>query len=280
MKKTFVRCFLILAAAAALCAPQLSAIEIDVASPGIPYAGTVSPREAILYSNVPQGAETVFTTAGTPRTGGADEAMFDGPGALITGLQFGYSVVAGGPAAFDARIRFYDDIDLAAGAGVAQFANQVADFRVSFTGQVAGAFITNLIDLSGLPGGGVTVTANAANLGVPNLTDAYFQVDFVNPGTNTQVAANGVTYIFDGSGVNAGRTFADPILGGNGTDTDEVYWRDTNANGVITADEARLFTGLRANMVLHLEGTLVPEPTSLSLIGVGCALLAFVRRRG
>jgi hypothetical protein len=57
---------------------------------GIPI-GQVSPTESVLYSNVPQGAETVFTSGSSPRTGGADEAVFDGPGANLTSMQIGYS---------------------------------------------------------------------------------------------------------------------------------------------------------------------------------------------
>ena len=83
----------------------------------------------------------------------------------------------------------------------------------------------------------------------------------------------------DGSGPNAGFTFASPLVGGNGTVAQEVYWRDANANGVINGDEARGFGTGRANFVLRLEGNIIPEPASLSLMGVaGLALLR--RRRG
>jgi hypothetical protein len=261
-----------LTSATALAAPQ------DDVGPAVPMRGQVSAGEAVLYDNTPVGAETVFTTTSVPRTGGADEALFNGAGALLTSLQFGYSVATGGPAAFDARIRFFDDINLTAGAGTPQFQNQVGQITVPFTAQVAGAFITNPVSLTGQPGGGVTVTPNPANLGVPNVTDVYVQVDFFQPGTTTPVANNAVTYIFDGSGVNAGLTFASPAVGGNGTATDEVYWRDVSNNGVIEGDEARNFTAPnRANFVLKLEGNIIPEPASLGLVAL--AGLATLRRR-
>jgi hypothetical protein len=136
--------------------------------------------------------------------------------------------------------------------------------------------------LTGQPGGGVTVTQNPVTLGVPNVTDVYVQVDFFQPGTTTPVANNAVTYIFDGSGVNAGLTFASPAVGGSGTATDEVYWRDVSNNGVIEGDEARNFTAPnRANFVLKLEGNIIPEPASVGLVALaGLATLRRRRRRG
>src|SRR5687767_14331078 len=88
----------------------------------------------VLYENIPQGAEGVTTTASVPRTGGADEAMFTGPAALINSMRFGYGIFAGGPAAFDARVRIFDDIDFLASGAQPLFANQVAQFTVPFAG--------------------------------------------------------------------------------------------------------------------------------------------------
>ena len=262
-------------------AASVNATQIDHAGPSTPYTGSVSRLEAVLYDNAPVGAETVFTSGASPRTGGADEALFDGTAALINSMQFGYSVATGGPAAFDVRVRFWDDADLVSPSGPGpQFSALSSDFTLSFTGQVAGAFITAPIDLSTLPGGGVSATANPVSLGVPNIVDTYVQLDFYQPGTQTSVLANGVTFLFDGSGVNTGRTFADTLLGGDGTAAAEVYWRDVNGNGTISLDEARNFAAPnRANFVLHLEGRLVPEPTSMGLVGMGVAVLALIRRR-
>lgn len=249
----------------------------DQIGPSHEMRGSVSAGEAVLYDNTPTGAETVFNTTSVPRTGGADEALFNAPAALITSMQFGYLVDTGGPAAFDARIRFFDDINLAATGTAPQFLNQKGEITVPFTAQTAGAFITNSISLAALPGGGVNVTSNPITMGVPNVTDTYVQIDFFQPGTTTPVANNLVTYIFDGSGPNAGFTFASPTVGGTGAIADEVYWRDANANGIIGADEARGFATGRANFVLKLEGNVIPEPASLGLLGV--ASLALLRRR-
>jgi hypothetical protein len=232
----------------------------------------------VLYQNVPTGAETVFTTTSAPRTGGADEALFNGPGANLTSMKFGFSVATGGPAAFDARVRIWDDLEPTGStvAGVPQFVNLAREFTVSFTGQTAGAFITTDIAIPG----GALVTANPVNLGVPNVTDAYVQLDFFQPGTTTPVAANAVTYLFDGSGVNVGRTFSEPAFGGDNTPLTSIYWRDANGNGTISVEEARNFGGAAgsfANFVLELNGDIVPEPASLSLIGL--AGMSLIRRR-
>jgi hypothetical protein len=264
---------LALTGAAALAGPTVT----DQPGPAIPMRGDVSPSEAVLYDNTPTGTETVFTTTSVPRTGGADEALFNAPAALLTAIQFGYVVDTGGPAAFDARVRIFDDLNPVTTAGAPQFLNQRAEFTVPFTGQTAGAFITNPISLTGQPGGGVNVTANPVTLGVPNVTDAYVQLDFFQPGTTTPVANNAVSYIFDGSGPNAGFTFASPIVGGTNAITDEVYWRDANANGVITTEEARNFATGRANFVLRLDGNIIPEPASLGFVAL--AGVVVLRRR-
>lgn len=260
----------------ALVAAPAFATVLDVAGPAMPVnMPQAAVRASVLYDNVPGSGETVFTTGSTPKTGGADEFLFAGSQALITSMRFGYSIATGGPAAFDARIRLYDDIDLSAGTGVAQFYSLASEFTLSLTGQSAGAWISSAVDLTSLPGGGVTLNENAANIG-PGIVDGYFQINFFQPGTTTPVANNAVTFIFDGSGVNTGYTFDSVALGGPGDSTGEVYWRDANANGIISADEARSFAApTRANFVLHFEGELIPEPASILLLG----LTSLLRRR-
>lgn len=258
----------------------------DVASVGSTFTRLGAGPEATLYNNIPGTGEGVSTTTSTPRTSGADEFFIvASPGqhaALLTSMVFGYSIPTGGATAFDARITVWDDIDYAA-TTTPQFANQKARFTLSFTNQTSGAWITNPVDLTTLAGGGITVTDNPANndlVGAPGGTngyiDGYFQVDFFSPGTTTQLPANGATFIFDTTGVNAGTTFANPVLGGDGTAAGEFYWRDVDANSTIIGNEARSLTGSRANLVLSFDGNIVPEPTSLSALALGGLLL---RRR-
>jgi len=240
----------------------------------------VSPHlTGVLWDNLPQAGENVTSTGSTPRTGGADEMIMDGNTALITSMRFGYGISAGGPAAFDVRFRFWDDIDFNA-TTTAQFSNLKADFTVPLTGQVAGAFLSGSVNLTTLPGGGVSLTDNAAN-GFTNLVDTYIEMDFYQPGTTTPVAANAVTYLFRAGGAEpvVGYTFGSAALGG--TQVDDLYWRDANASSSITADEGRSFAApTRANWTVQLSGTttLVPEPATFGILATG-VLLTLARRR-
>lgn len=266
--------YLAIVSALALVGSAWAATQVDMVGPSTAWSGAVSSSRAVLYDNFPGVGESVFTTGSAPRTGGADEVLFAGPAALVNSMRFGYSVATGGPAAFDVRFRFWDDINFTAGAGVPQFQNLVADATLALTGQTAGAWLSGPVSLASLPGGGVSVTSNPVNFNnIPNITDFYLQIDFYQPGTTTPVLNNLVTYIFDGSGVNVGYTFASPAVGGTGAVAEEVFWRDVNANGIITGDEARSFAAPnRANFVLQFEGDVIPEPASLALLAFALVL--------
>jgi hypothetical protein len=255
---------------------------LDLVGTSVPIGGiAATPAAATLWDNLPLSGEQVTSTTSAPRTGGADEMLFNGNSAKITSMQFGYLIAAGGPAAFDAHVRFYDDINLSATTGQAQFSNKVADFTVALSGQTAGAFLTGVIDLTSLPGGGVTVTSNPSNLGVSNLIDTYMELDFYQPGTTTPVANNGVTYLFRSGGgePNVGYTFGSAALGG--TQANDLYWRDANGDGNITGDEGRGFAApTRANWTVNLSGNVnAPEPMSAGLVFGGMALTLVRRRR-
>lgn len=237
--------------------------------------GNIASNRAVLYDNMPPVGGSIFTSGSSPRTGGADEVIFDGTSALLTSMQFGFSIATTGPSTFDARIRIWDDIDFAA-TTTAQFSNKVADFTLTYSGTPGSAYTTTPVDLTPLPGGGVAVTANGATGYGANLVDLFFQVDFYTTGTTTHVPSNGVTYIFYNGVPTVGYTNDSPAAGGPGDGTGEVYWRNVANDGNIIGNDARSFTGSRANMTLHFEGTVVPEPASMLLLGLAGLL---IRRR-
>lgn len=260
---------------------RIAASGQDAASAAARMIGNVGASEAsVLYSNVPTGAETVFTTTAAPRTSGGDEAYFAAPqGALITSMSFGYSVATGGPAAFDVRVQAYDQFGTGTAATDPTFVSKKADFTLNFTGQTAGAFITNPIDLTALPGGGVSVGPSTAGGTYSGYATTFWTFTFVQPGTSTAVASNAVTFLFDGSGVNVG-TNEEGLFGL----PNDLYGRDgapggSGLNGIIENGELRSFGGTAGNLsnfVLELQGNLVPEPTSLATLALGGLVL---RRR-
>lgn len=240
------------AAGVAMARPEVEPVVIAGSAHQI---GEAQPTQrAILYQNVPQGAESVFTTGASPRTSGGDDVTFSASNVKLTSFRFGF-MNTGTQTAFDARIKMWDTID-----GSGNFTGALlADIIVNFTGvSPVGAYISNPIDLTFLAGGGVSVPDN----------NMAFQIAFLQPGTNTLVSGNSVTYIFDGTGVNVGFS-------------DDVYWRDINNNQVITGDEARSFGGgtTLANMVLEFEGVIIPAPAPAGLLALS-GVLAARRRRG
>lgn len=270
------------AASVVLAASVVSASQIDptlsVAGPlpvrGGALAGAaagsngVSVVEAtpqVVYQNT--STTNLFTASASPRTSGADDVTFVAPQVKLTSVEFGYVVggAAGAPAvtAFDARVRIWDNYTGTdqTNTSAPAFGGLLSEFTVSFAGITdGGAATTGPISLTGLPGGGVDVND-------PQFQDAYVEIAFLVPSTTTLIPNNAVTYLFDGTAAEVGEAF-------------DIYWRDANGSGSIEDNEARSFGGAAgslSNFYLAFNGEVVPEPTSLSLLGL--AGLALVRRR-
>lgn len=174
---------------------------------------------------------------------------------LVTYLNLGFFVTPGTPAAFDIRIDFFDSLDPNAAVNAPVNSGPLGGITIPILSAPAGVGATGLVDLTGLPGGGILFPDN----------DWAVQVRFRQPESTTMLSDR-ATPLFAG-GV--------PAVGENS----DRYWRDVNGNGMFEATELRTFGGApnRAQFYLVLKTGLVPEPGTVMLLGLGG--VALVRRR-
>jgi hypothetical protein len=172
----------------------------------------------------------VFTNTALPLQLLDDASLIPGPGSAgtfpltVNGMFVSFSVV--NPVDFDVEVTFWDSVDVLAPAGSPVHTAPLDGFIVAITGLPAGgAYVTDMIDLSALPGGGITV---------PD-AGTFVRVRYLQPGTTDLMASGTVQIVYDAS--NDITTFASNITGASDINT----WRDVDADGIIEVAEARSF---------------------------------------
>lgn len=159
------------------------------------------------------------------------------------------------------RVRVFDAFNGTAAAGTSVFSNVVSDINWELE----------------------TLTNNSATGGGQFFT---FNLDYVGNGFSFDLATGqgiGVTVELLSNGTaNQGlamllrSTAGDPGLPLVGT-SDNGWYRDANANGIIEASDRRTLGVTNSNMHLQINATAVPEPSSMVLMGL--VAVGFMARR-
>lgn len=146
---------------------------------------------------------------------------------LINGINLGFT--AQSVANVDIEVTVFDGIDITGGAGVAiqDDAGAIGTFIVQIRNLPnTGGFQTGVVDLSGLAGGGITITDGGI----------FVRVRFLVPGTTT-ISTTCTNTFATSWNVNSGWTSTKPA-GRSFTGA----FRDVNGDGILDATEFRNFT--------------------------------------
>jgi len=243
-----VKKLLVLLGMMALAWPSLADVQIDpsVSAPPPRQLGGDNTRGFLAYDNT---GSSVFTSGIRPPRALDDGSFTPGPAAggnvTADAVQAGFSVSAGVNYDFDMVVKFWDTITP---ANSPVNTGLLGSFQVTYTNMAPGAWVTGLIDITGI--GGIY------------FPDDNWGCELLFYDKGTQTLSTRATMLFYGGGVTTGSSA-------------DVYWRDVDGNGQYDTAESRNFSGAPnlANFYLQLD---VPEPASLLLALVGLTLL---RRR-
>lgn len=225
-----------------------------------------------IYNNGNTTATTgYFSSANTSKV--LDDIYFNrGPGAgpgpgtagvarLMTSATVGFASTAtvNPSATVDVFFQWFNAFNPAAAAGVAVNSIPVGNVRVTLQppagGWAANTVYTTDLDLTALPGGGITT---AGEFGGAEL--ALFADSGTTPSADFNVA-------FYGEGVSVGNS-------------SQTFWSDANSNGIYAGDEGFIFTGPerpRAAIVLSLSSDVtsgsccLPDGTCILAGSASCA---------
>jgi hypothetical protein len=177
---------------------------------------------------------TIFTNTALPLQLLDDASVIPGPGSAgtfpltINGMFLSFSV-DGSFQNFDVEVTFWDSVDVVAAAGTPVHTTFIDGFIVAVDGSAldAGAYVTDTIDLTGLPNAGIV------------LPDAgtFVRIRYLVPDSDPAVLmpSGSVQIVYDAT--NDLTTFASNVIGA----TDINTWRDVDNDTIIEATEARSF---------------------------------------
>ncbi|MFO0837478.1 MAG: hypothetical protein U1D55_03060 [Phycisphaerae bacterium] len=237
---------------------------------GTPAPGTGIDLRTIVvgYDNYPLTGETVFTSGALPKRAMDDLSLVCGPAEgnpgtfRLTAAELGFYINSTQltPISFDVVVLFFNDLDTSGTAASPINTNLIGGFRATFNNVVGDgtvhAYTTTPVDLTGL----------ATPIVLP---DNGFAVDVLYVPVGGVVPVGGIGCLPAPNCLTPGAVHnllfgSRPVsIGGS----DDVYWRDANANGMYDPADARFFGGppARANFALRFTGDFVgtspPPPT-------------------
>ena len=216
------------------------------------FAGALKPgfgsrTNMVVYDNT---GTDLTTNAANPRQILDDVQLTPGPGEsvalplLVTGINLGFSLQSLGN--FDLEVTVYASINTSAGTnGAVNDGTPVATFVIPLRGIAnTGSWQTGLVDLSTLPGGGVTLPGKAA----------FVRVRYLQPGTTT--LASNVTPLFASSWDVSSSWESTRVAGRSCSGS----FRDVNGDGVLSPSEFRNFNFPgQADLFLVLQASVVSD---------------------